>query len=572
MTFLPIVERELRVAARQRSSFWLRIAAALATVVVAAHFLVLNALAGRMPFSLGAALFTTLTWMSFAAAVSAGIFFTSDCLSEEKREGTLGLLFLTDLRGYDVVLGKLLATSVRTLYALLATFPVLALALLMGGVSGGEFWARVLALANGLFFSLAAGLFVSSVSRDAHKAIAGTILVLVLFVGLLPLADGWRSAHRGGGFAPALSYASPGFNCYAAGGLRSGPFWASLAVTHALGWVFLALASLWTPHAWQQKAEAATAKGRWRYRWRYGGAQGRAARRRRLLDQNPVLWLVSRERWQGVAMRVLLLGVLGLLAWLLWSESANQALLLLAVGLMGLIGLLLQLWMASQASRFFVEARRNRALELLLASPLSVQEILAGQWRALRRLFSLPILLVLALQVVVGVLRTETMFTLGPAGAGPVISFAGKIGFGAVGAVTTLADLIALGWVGMWMGLTSRNANFATLKTFVFVQIIPWFALSFVSGILMAALAFRGVLAFGGGTSAAWVSWFPLVSVVVTGLLTWAKDAGLALWARRKLHTQFRELAARSVTPVRVPPPPPRPRPAGPPPVIASPV
>ena len=29
---------------------------------------------------------------------------TADSLSAEKREGTLGLLFLTDLRGYDVVL------------------------------------------------------------------------------------------------------------------------------------------------------------------------------------------------------------------------------------------------------------------------------------------------------------------------------------------------------------------------------------------------------------------------------------------------------------------------------------
>ena len=41
---------------------------------------------------------------------------TADCLSEEKREGTLGLLFLTDLTGYDVVLGKLSATSVNAFY------------------------------------------------------------------------------------------------------------------------------------------------------------------------------------------------------------------------------------------------------------------------------------------------------------------------------------------------------------------------------------------------------------------------------------------------------------------------
>lgn len=56
--------------------------------------------------SLGKGLFNTLTWLSLAATLSVGMFFTSDCLSEEKREGTIGFLFLTDLRGYDIVLGR----------------------------------------------------------------------------------------------------------------------------------------------------------------------------------------------------------------------------------------------------------------------------------------------------------------------------------------------------------------------------------------------------------------------------------------------------------------------------------
>ena len=68
----------------------------------------------------------------------SGVWFTADCLSEEKREGTLGLLFLTDLKGYDVVLGKLVATSLNGLYAVLAAVPILALPLLMGGVAPGE--------------------------------------------------------------------------------------------------------------------------------------------------------------------------------------------------------------------------------------------------------------------------------------------------------------------------------------------------------------------------------------------------------------------------------------------------
>ena len=59
----------------------------------------------------GTGIFGVLKWMGMIYACGAGVFLTADCLSEEKREGTLGLLFLTDLRGHDVALGKLLATS-----------------------------------------------------------------------------------------------------------------------------------------------------------------------------------------------------------------------------------------------------------------------------------------------------------------------------------------------------------------------------------------------------------------------------------------------------------------------------
>src|SRR6266496_2523593 len=103
MTFLPIVERELRVAARKRSTFRVRIVAALVALILGGGFLVLT-LVGNSGFSatsLGKGLFATLTWPSLAASLSAGLFFTSDCLSEEKREGTIGLLFLTDLSGFD---------------------------------------------------------------------------------------------------------------------------------------------------------------------------------------------------------------------------------------------------------------------------------------------------------------------------------------------------------------------------------------------------------------------------------------------------------------------------------------
>ena len=46
----------------------------------------------------------------------------------------------------------------------------------MGGVTGAQFWETTLALVNALFCSLAAGMFVSAISRDPQKAMAGRSL------------------------------------------------------------------------------------------------------------------------------------------------------------------------------------------------------------------------------------------------------------------------------------------------------------------------------------------------------------------------------------------------------------
>src|SRR5882724_10337714 len=161
MTFLPIVARELRVAARRRGTYWSRLGAALAGLAVGAWVMLIPEL--RSPQRLGIYLFVALSVIAYVHSLLAGLFTTADCLSEEKREGTLGLLFLTDLKGYDIVLGKLAATSLNALYGMLAIFPVMALSILFGGITAGEFWRMALVLLNTLFFSLSAGLFISAV-------------------------------------------------------------------------------------------------------------------------------------------------------------------------------------------------------------------------------------------------------------------------------------------------------------------------------------------------------------------------------------------------------------------------
>src|SRR5262245_12231573 len=131
MKLLPVVGRELRAIARRPSAYWVRSGAALAAFG-AMGYVALVAAAGLPTANQGRSLFDLLSLGAFLYCAMAGIRGTSDALSQEKREGTLGLLFLTDLKGYDVVLGKLLSVSINSIYGILAVTPPLALAFMMG--------------------------------------------------------------------------------------------------------------------------------------------------------------------------------------------------------------------------------------------------------------------------------------------------------------------------------------------------------------------------------------------------------------------------------------------------------
>src|SRR5882724_10792337 len=188
MIFLPIVGRELRVAARRRGTYVTRFVIAVGALILGG-FIFLMEMDAR-PQLLGQFLFRGLAVLALLYCLASGRRSTADCLSEEKREGTLGLLFLTDLRGYDIVFGKLAATSLNGFYGLLAVFPVLAIPLLMGGVTYGEFWRMVLVLMNTFVFSLAIGIFISALSRDSRKAMGGNFLLLFLLTWFGPACAG----------------------------------------------------------------------------------------------------------------------------------------------------------------------------------------------------------------------------------------------------------------------------------------------------------------------------------------------------------------------------------------------
>jgi ABC-type transport system involved in cytochrome c biogenesis permease component len=167
MNALPLVARELRIRARQKTTYWTRCAIGGLAMMAAAGEMMTSANATN-PNLVGQATFRMVSWLGFLLACGCALV-TADALSRERREGTLGLLLLTKLKGYDVVLGKLCASGLMASFALFGILPALGIVVLAGGVSRGQFERTALALLNAIFLFLVVGTWISSRSESADS-------------------------------------------------------------------------------------------------------------------------------------------------------------------------------------------------------------------------------------------------------------------------------------------------------------------------------------------------------------------------------------------------------------------
>ena len=119
MNVLPVITRELRAQARQPFTYWLRVLGLVAMIGAAGAFVVEHGLTpgsgGRMFAFLHGTLLLSI-WVLVPMSVA-------DCLSQERREGTLGLLLLTPLRPWDIVLAKAAAHALRAFTLWLVVLP-----------------------------------------------------------------------------------------------------------------------------------------------------------------------------------------------------------------------------------------------------------------------------------------------------------------------------------------------------------------------------------------------------------------------------------------------------------------
>jgi ABC-type transport system involved in multi-copper enzyme maturation permease subunit len=530
MIFLPIVDRELRVASRQRGTYYTRFGSVLAASAIGGWIMLMPWL--RTTQKLGIALFIALSLITFIYSITVGVRTTADCISEEKREGTLGLLFLTDLKGFDIVFGKMAATSLNSFYGMLAVFPVMAISILAGGVSGGEFWRVTLAAINNIFFSLSVGMFCSAISRDERKAMATAFGILLIFCVILPIAGAVIADARNARVPnPLFFIPSPSFTCFLAfddAARQMGRWWpnfyyVSLATVHVLGWVFLSSACWIVPRTWHDKAQDASARSNRITRWLAGGSpEARAAFRRAMLTLNPFYWLTSRDRSKSVFVWAILIAGGAVWAWGLWKyprtwkdEGTFVFSAMLTHGL-------LKVWLATEATRQLGFDRRSGALELLLSTPITITQIVRGQLLSLWRQFGPPSILVLL---------TDLVFLSANADGSWKV-------FWVTIMVVFVLDMITLGWVGMWLGLAHKHPSRAAAGAIARIMALPW---AVFLGIICAAAAFYQFTP----PAPSWVD--ERATIVLGAVIAIAFDIFFLTWARKRLTLNLREAAVHRV-------------------------
>ncbi len=585
MTFLPIVGRELRVGARRASTYWLRFAAALCLLAIWLG-LTLSSRKTAMP-GLSKDLFVAFGVIALGFCLIAGIFLTADCLSEEKREGTLGLLFLTDLKGYDVVLGKLFGTSIQSLNALIAIFPMMGLPLLMGGVTRGEFWRVVLALLTTIFLSLSLGMLMSALNREARQAMSSTFLALLTLSGLLP-ATWWLATFLRIRWPAVLSLLpSPvhlfgsAFDSHYRTATGPGEFWTSFFIILSMAIICLVSAAVVLPKSWQEgkslvdNPDAATASrvARWvgsrtiafktqipkpafliglsgllfatvlalfvmfsdlfkgverSMRWlplllfvgigcfgiiialRTSKAMLPQKGGKELLEQNPFLWLASRDNVSKTLAWVMV-SVLSV-AWGCFFVTTiarrNHQPFILCLLSAYAVHQVFKLMAVLEVTRHLGQARRNGCLELLLVTPLDEAKILDGQEQALNLQFRGVRRLVLAINLCLitgAILIPNALCMAGPRDTGIFLElFLGGI-------LMLLLDFKAIASVGMLMALRYPKQNRAVLAAWFRVMGIPWAAV-----VLIVFMGIGGALN-GMEPAPVFAVWFALG--IVTDLL-----------------------------------------------------
>ncbi len=172
-----LLERSLRIDARDRWMHGLR----LATVVVGYGSLISAAANGGLFGAPGLVFFQSLVTLNVLLIAAAGLSYFATVITEEKEEGTLGLMQMTGLSGLGILVGKSGSRLAQATFLILLQVPFALLGITLGGVTLSQVQAVTLALISLLFLVANLALLVSVVSRNSRQAAFRMTVVIIAY-------------------------------------------------------------------------------------------------------------------------------------------------------------------------------------------------------------------------------------------------------------------------------------------------------------------------------------------------------------------------------------------------------
>jgi ABC-type transport system involved in multi-copper enzyme maturation permease subunit len=405
MIVLPIIERELRAQSRLGFTYGLRVLGAAALLLVSLLFTI----SFGLPADRGGELFGCLNCTLFISIWALVPILAADCLSRERREGTLGLLFMTPLKAGDIVLAKGLVHGLRALTLWLAALPIMTIPFLLGGVGWNEGLVSVLVNFSAICWALSAGLLASSLAKSWLRAqiiawllggcfafgfIFLTGFTLVSLAGPSLSLPYWSVPYQritvpSDQILPAGFFGATDFGGWWAGIFNSTTgtkpvllFSESLmAILSVLMLVFAIGFAAWRlRRVWQE--EPKSARRLWLEQklctpviW----ADFLRRWMRRKLDRNPIGWLEQRT-WSG---RLVMWSWFAVMITFYSAALGGRSNLRMLDSLESLMAWLLLISMAASAAGSFQRERENGVMELLLVSPMTAGQIIGGRLRGL---------------------------------------------------------------------------------------------------------------------------------------------------------------------------------------------
>lgn len=184
----PVVSREMKVRMRFARSFWLQgtYLLFLTTIVLPAYQVILAHSPLLHPAELQRrliAFYYTLLYSLVTVIVLIAPALTASAISFERERRTLDLLLTTPLRPMQILFGKLTASFAFLMLLLVESMPVIAVCIIMGGVTIGDLLATYVLIGFSTLHLCAFAMYCSACNRSSGAATFWAYLGVIAILG-----------------------------------------------------------------------------------------------------------------------------------------------------------------------------------------------------------------------------------------------------------------------------------------------------------------------------------------------------------------------------------------------------